>query len=80
MYQEIESLPCGSSLHAFLQSSRRSSGNLPGFEYQLSHSVKSGRAGGGTNGSVADQFDNARVILVMDWTSRAYLKKNLKAE
>ena len=76
MYQAIGSLPCGSSLHAFLQSSRRSSGNLPGIEYQLSHLVKSGRAGGGTNGCVADEFDNARVMLVTQWTLRAYLRKN----
>lgn len=72
MYQVTASLPCGSCLKAFIQSSRRTYWNSPGRKYHASQRVKSGRAGGATvisdDGAVADKFDNADVIFVMEWT------------
>ena len=73
MYQVTASLPCGSSLKASIQSSRRTYWNSPGRKYHASQRVKSGRAGGVTvisdDGAIADKFDNTDVIFVMEWTS-----------
>ena len=64
MYQVTGSLPCGNSLQASIQSSRMRCGKSPGRAYQASQRAKSGRTGGGT--AIADKFDKANVIFVMD--------------
>ena len=70
MYQVIGSLPCGNFPKASIQSSRRTNGNSPGLKYHASQRVKSGRAGGvaviSDEGLIADKFDNADIMFVME--------------